>query len=373
MNSEKNLHIVSFDYPFPPKYGGVIDVFYKIKALKSIGYTIYLHCFVSKNQTIDKELQDLVTQCYLYPQKKTFSSFFSFLPFSVNSRNAAELALNLKKNKAPILFESCKVTAVLEKNSFAPTLLRLHNVESAYFWGIAKSETNGFMKLNYYLEALKFRQFEKKTGLFDAVLTLSQHEQKWSLAQNKQSYYIPLFHGNDKVAPLSAFGSYAIYSGDMRTSDNRKAVRFLIAVFAKIPDYKLIIAVSDKVNFVEKHIGTAQNISVVQPKNYEHLQALLAEAHINVMVSFQASGTKLKLVNALFNTRHCLVNQNMVDDADILSLCELASSKAEFTAKIKELRNKPYNEGENRKNILSQVYNDVTNAQKIDAIIKNLS
>ena len=47
----KKLHIISFDNPYPPVYGGVIDVFYKIKDLHAEGYEIYLHCFVDEDQT----------------------------------------------------------------------------------------------------------------------------------------------------------------------------------------------------------------------------------------------------------------------------------------------------------------------------------
>ncbi len=42
----KVINIVSFNNPFPPKYGGIIDVYYKIEALYKIGYQIHLHCFV---------------------------------------------------------------------------------------------------------------------------------------------------------------------------------------------------------------------------------------------------------------------------------------------------------------------------------------
>ena len=41
----KTLHIVSFNIPFPANYGGVIDVFYKIKALQNQGVNIILHAF----------------------------------------------------------------------------------------------------------------------------------------------------------------------------------------------------------------------------------------------------------------------------------------------------------------------------------------
>ena len=42
---EMKINIVSFDIPYPPDYGGVIDIYYKIKALNSVGIKIYLHCF----------------------------------------------------------------------------------------------------------------------------------------------------------------------------------------------------------------------------------------------------------------------------------------------------------------------------------------
>ena len=39
MNDQnKKIHIVSFDIPYPPNYGGIIDVFYKIKTLFELGY-----------------------------------------------------------------------------------------------------------------------------------------------------------------------------------------------------------------------------------------------------------------------------------------------------------------------------------------------
>ena len=41
----KHLHIISFDVPYPANYGGVIDVFYKIKALHAKCVKIHLHCF----------------------------------------------------------------------------------------------------------------------------------------------------------------------------------------------------------------------------------------------------------------------------------------------------------------------------------------
>ena len=41
----KTLHVIAFDVPYPANYGGVIDVFYKLKYLHECGVDITLHCF----------------------------------------------------------------------------------------------------------------------------------------------------------------------------------------------------------------------------------------------------------------------------------------------------------------------------------------
>ena len=43
--SDPELNIVSFAVPFPPDYGGAIDIYYKLETLNNLGIKIYLHCF----------------------------------------------------------------------------------------------------------------------------------------------------------------------------------------------------------------------------------------------------------------------------------------------------------------------------------------
>lgn len=42
---ERYLNIIAFNIPWPANYGGIIDVYYKIKALHQCGVKIILHCF----------------------------------------------------------------------------------------------------------------------------------------------------------------------------------------------------------------------------------------------------------------------------------------------------------------------------------------
>jgi hypothetical protein len=67
----KSLHIVSFDIPYPPIYGGIIDVFYKIKALKELGVSIHLHTFIYGKEK-QPELENYCEKVHYY--KRDFYS-----------------------------------------------------------------------------------------------------------------------------------------------------------------------------------------------------------------------------------------------------------------------------------------------------------
>ena len=59
---EKRLHIISHDVPWPADYGGVVDLFYKLKALHAEGIKIKLHCFLygsrNKQDELNKNFDD---------------------------------------------------------------------------------------------------------------------------------------------------------------------------------------------------------------------------------------------------------------------------------------------------------------------------
>ena len=57
------LNVVSFDVPFPPNYGGVIDVYYKLVALRDSGVKIYLHAFVYGRQP-SPQLEQICEKVY---------------------------------------------------------------------------------------------------------------------------------------------------------------------------------------------------------------------------------------------------------------------------------------------------------------------
>ena len=152
---KKRLHIISFDNPFPPNYGGVVEVFYKIKALHAIGIEIYLHCFVDEIPTEYNALKEVAKEVFFYKKNKNPLFLFSQLPFSVRVRDNKKLIENITKIKAPILFEGHKTTYWVFKKQLASfdKYIRLHNLEDLYFSGLASSEDSLLKKILYHLQA----------------------------------------------------------------------------------------------------------------------------------------------------------------------------------------------------------------------------
>ena len=100
--------------PFPPDYGGVMDVFFRIKHLKEAGFIIILHCFDYNDRAGDANIRKLKEYCqevHIYSRKKSIFSLLGKQPFIVHSRQNKLLLSNLLKNDYPILFEGIHTTA----------------------------------------------------------------------------------------------------------------------------------------------------------------------------------------------------------------------------------------------------------------------
>lgn len=375
MKANQPLHIVCFQNPYPPVYGGVIDVYYKVKALHILGINVHFHCFIDERNPDLTALHSICEAVYVYPRKFKFFKLFSRYPFSVVTRYSKQLYKNLEAIDAPILCEGLQSSFVLQQHAFPnrKKMLRLHNIESNYYSGLAQSETRFWKRLLFEREAKKYATYQAVLAKFDRVFTLSHFEQAYVQEQFGNGEYVPVFHGNSRFSKLTDFGDFAFYHGDLRMSDNRKAVAFLVDVFAQIPNYHLVIASSKAAGYVNKLIKGIPSITYVALNTQNQLDTLLSSAQVNVMLSFQQSGTKLKTINSLFKSRHCLINKNMVDDPKILALCTLASTPDEFKLAIEELRFVDFTPEiqEQRQQVAETLLSDVKNAQKIIDFLVN--
>ncbi len=362
----KSLQIVSFDVPYPANYGGVIDVFYKLKALKKLDVDITLHTF-EYGRGEQNLLEQFCSKVYYYPRNSFRNSFFCLKPFIVKTRENKLLISRLKKIGGVILYEGLHTTAPLlntEMYSFK-NIVRAHNIEHHYYKGLFKSEHNYINKIFFAIEAIKLKYYEQNLNKANHILSISPSEQVYFKTKfGPKSLYIPVFTDTE-FSTLSEENQIVLWHGDLRVSDNVKSVLFAINV-VRNTSFKLVIASSRKNKKVTDACKGLQNVTLDELLEPEALNNLLAKAKVNLLFTYQATGVKLKLLNALTKSRFVLTNDLMVKNTGLEDACVVANSKTKVRETLGRLMNQEFTEFNRleRKNLLKN-FDTRYNAQKI--------
>lgn len=331
MTGNQHLHIISFDIPWPPNYGGVIDVFYKIRTLSQAGVSIHLHCF-EYHRKPDKSLEALCSSVYYYPRKTGLMAHLSLQPYIVGSRISEDLIRNLLKDQYPILFEGIHTCHPMKDPRLAGRLkiYRESNIEHQYYYHLFKAEKELHKKTFFLIESLKLKRFQKYLKYADVMLVVSEEDRKYlqSRFPRMEIRYMPSFHREDGIFMKEGKGSFALYHGKLSVPENEQAAIYLIREVWDKTMPELIIA---GLNPGERLIRSAHgknNIRIIADASEEKMFNLIRDAHLHIMVTFQPTGLKLKMLNALYNGRFCLVNEQMVAGTSLAPLCLIANTPA---------------------------------------------
>jgi len=89
------------------------------------------------------------------------------------------------------------------------------------------------------------------------------------------------------------------------------------------------------------------------------------------MITFQASGLKLKLLNALYNGRFVLANDAMTAGTSLKDLCNIANTAEEMKKSINQLFSKKFDPSiiDERRRKIGINYANATNAEKLKELI----
>ena len=335
--SDKHLHIVSFDIPYPANYGGVIDVFFRIKALSERGVKIHLHCFEYGREHSDY-LESFCYSVNYYKRETKLTKLFSSLPYIVCSRNSEELLNNLKKDDYPILLEGlhCCMLLTCDDLKDRNVIVRTHNVEHDYYEHLAKVEVDSKKKLYLKQEVDKLRNFECVLNKASAILAISQKDYEYFSEKYNNVYKVTAYNAYTEVDILEGSSDYVLYHGNLSVSENYRAAEILIETFENF-DVKLKIAGMNPPPHIVKLIEDVPNIELIDSPDDQTLFDLIRHAHINILVTEQATGLKLKLLNTLFNGRFCLVNDKMVEGLDVNGLCYIVNDSNAIRFAVSEL------------------------------------
>ncbi|UEG48722.1 glycosyltransferase [Ferruginibacter lapsinanis] len=362
---DKHLHIITHDIPYPADFGGVIDLFYKIKTLHQLGIKIHLHCFQNKRPQ-QEELNKYCASVNYYQRTKRISFR---LPFIVSSRQSPELIERLSKDTYPVLIEGIHCSYPLYNNQFTnrKVLLRLHNAEFEYYHHLAIHEKNIFRKIYFTVESYLLKKYENAVSAKAAISAVSQQD----VTLYKQLFgitnieYLPVFLPYTTVTGQPGKGHYCLYHGNLSISENEEAAIWLLQNVFNTLEIPFVIAGKDPSQKLEFLAHEHKHTCLVANPSDKELQDMIAKAQINILPSFNNTGVKLKLLNALYNGRHCLVNKAGVEGSGLEKLCAVADDAVSMKQAITELYNTPFSESGHRLTLLEQLHNNEKNAAKI--------
>ena len=371
---DKYLNIISLNIPWPANYGGVLDIYYKMKALHECGVKIILHCFEYERPRTS-ELEKICHEVHYYKRRTGLLPNLTYLPYNVYGRKDKNLIKNLLKNDYPILFEGLHSCYYLSdkrlRNRFK--IFRECNIEHDYYNALSHSTDNIIKKSFFKLEGLRFRLFQKNVKWADLIISVSTTDADYlrKVFPEKKVEFIPCFHANEKITTLTGKSNYILYHGKLSVPENEKAVLFLIKnVFCKLK-HKCIVAGMDPSDDIYKAASYYNYIEIIPNPEQNKMEELISKAQIHTLVTFQDTGLKLKLLNSLFGGRHTLVNSLMLAGSGLDSLCRIANTPEEMVSECNRLMEIPVDEKTiaQREKLLFPAFSNKEQAKKLIKMI----
>ncbi len=358
--------------PYPANYGGAIDVLFRVKALSEAGVKVHLHCF-----EYGRGEQEILKRCHevkYYRRNTSFAKQLSLTPFIVNSRRSEALVQDLLKDDYPILCEGLHCTSVLSDKRLngRSIFVRAHNVEHDYYKGLGDSEKWGWKKFFYLAEAWKLKRYEPILKKATGVFAISQKDADYFLKMELNVTPVPGFSAADAVCSEKGRGEYVLYHGNLSVRENEDAAKWLIEnVFSAIDTHCVIAGLNPAEN-LRKLAARYSNVTLVANPDDAEMIDLLRQAQVNILVTNQPTGLKLKLLTALYNGRFCLVNSDMVRGTSLESLCIVANEPDQMVAEINRLMDEDFSEKdiEERDDKMRKIYDNEANAMKIIGAIR---
>jgi hypothetical protein len=365
-----HLHIVCLDVPYPVDYGGVFDLFHKIRLLSQAGIKIHLHCF-EYGRGPQPVLDEYCVEVHYYARHEGHKGFSHRLPYIVCSRSNPQLLDRLLKDDYPILLEGIHCTYLLNDQRFdgRRILLRLHNVEYRYYRELYRSERSLLKKLYYLHESILLRAYERRIAGKVKILAVSEKDSEVYKREFGATdiEVLPVFLPFDQVQSKEGTGCFCLYHGNLSVAENEKVVTWLLKnVFGSL-EIPFIISGKNPSPRLTRRIYQYPHTCLIPNPTEGELQDLISKAQVNILPSFNCTGIKLKLLNALFNGRHCIVNPGAVEGSGLQTTCHMADCAVGIRDLIGQLSGRPFTSEEiaQRGKILGVLFDQEHNLRKL--------
>jgi len=367
----RHLHIVCLDVPSPADYGGAIDMLYRIESLYNAGIKIHLHYFSYNHRGNPNELNQYCESIHVYERKTGHKGFSFSKPYIVSSRINQELITKLNKDNHPILLEGVHCTGILPQLNTGnrKVIVRLHNDEADYYKQLSSVEKNIFKKIYFRYESHLLSKYEHSLPPQYLYACITTKDEAHFREQHglKNSFFLPAYTPYEKINSSEGIGNFCLYHGNLSVPENEKAATWLLTkVFSKIK-VPFVIAGKNPSKRVDKLSHLYQHTCLVANPTDTEINDLVKKAHINILPSFSNTGIKIKLLHALFEGRHCVTNEAMVNGTGLEAACHIGTNANAIAAIIMQLHHQPFTTEEIRlrENLLGNTYNNALNTKQL--------
>ena len=363
------LHIVCLDVPWPADYGGAIDMMNRIRMFHEAGVRIHLHYFSYNERGNPNELNQFCETINVYERSRMKDVFSFKTPYIVASRINEHLVKRLSEDKHPILLEGIHCTGILSHldRSDRKIVVRIHNDESTYYKELSRAETGIVKKIYFRNESHLLKNYTRHLPNDCVYACIS--EKDTAVFKNdyllEQSRFLPIFPSWQKVTGVEGQGHLCLYHGNLSVPENEEAALWLLCkVFtkARVP---FVIAGKKPSRRLQKLAGLCQHTCLVADPCETEMNDLVRKAQIHVLPCFNknVTGIRLKLLHALYEGRHCVVNQPMVEGTGLESACHIGTNANAFASIIMQLYHQPFTREEKvlRKQLLGTTYDNQKN------------
>ena len=311
---------MSFDWPWPADYGGVIDVYYRIDELLARGVRVRLHVVAHEDRsaTAPAHWASAGLQVFFHRRRGAWSAL-SPKPYIVASRTVGSLLPNLSNGAPVILFEGIHCAGWLAHPRLGEKAqwVRVHNRESEYYRQLSEAPTTALRRLYYREEARRLRAYEARVlAQADLLLPVSPHDETWCDSLGSGGVLLHRSYvGPAAVELRPGRGDYALFHAALHVDDNEAAARHLMDLMRQRPAYRLVVAGRTPSAALEAFAKTCDNVELIANPTTAKMHALIREAQVVLLRANHNAGYKIKLVESLAMARHVVANAAMLHGA----------------------------------------------------------
>lgn len=316
--------IVSVDCPYPANHGGRLDILERIQLLVKIGVKVDL--VVTYKENIEEEsksyLESLCRNVFYVKReggnRSLISSLWAMKPYQITTRLGLS-KLKLVDEYDYVICESEYVSEIINNKTLSAKIkmLRVHNDESSYYYGLFKDELSLSKKIYYFFESLMFRlNDEKIKKIFDKLLYISIDEYNKSLpGYGGKSLWLAPHVPLSKLFNTAKFDNsfvQILFVGNLFMPNNIKGIVWYLnevheLVLSYNSDIHLTIAGNAK-NGISDELTSAlakfphEKVTLVKTPNDNELNDLYDKHSIFINPMLNGAGVKLKNLDALRNS-----------------------------------------------------------------------